>query len=144
MSFDFRIEKGDFRIGPDGDIAKVENTAKLRQEILKMVITPAGANPQFPWYGSLISASLVGSPFDMDFNVSFAENHLRNSLETLQRLQQEQTKVQRVTPFEQLAAISGISIQRNRIDPRFFHVDIRCLTRALSEIETGFSVNSLL
>ena len=144
MSFDFRIANGDIGIGVDGDIARVEDTEKLIQDILKIAMTPLGSNPHFPWYGSLVSKSLVGNVFDMEFTSTIASSQLQSSLETLQRLQIEQNKIQRVTPFEQLAAIQRIFIERNRIDPRFFSVVIKAFTRALTTFETGFNARPTL
>ena len=144
MSYDFRILQGDLGIGVDGDLSRVEDTEKLIQDILKIAITPLGSNPYFPWYGSLVSKSMVGQAFDMEFTAAIASSQLQNSIETLQRLQQIQAERQRVTPFEQLAAIKRIFIERNREDPRFFSVVIKAFTRALSSIETGFNVRPTL
>ena len=138
MSFDFRISEGDISIGANGDIAKVEDTEKLIQDILKIAITPLGGNPFYPWYGSPISKSLVGSPFPMEFISSVASSQLRNALETLMKLQKTQIAAQIVSPFEQLAAIQETRIERNQVDPRFFTVIIKVLTRALTTAQTSF------
>lgn len=140
MSFDFKIFEGDFQIGSDGDLQKVENTEKLIQEILKIIITPLGTNIYFLWYGSPISKSLVGSPFDMEFLSTIAEGQLTNALEALQTLQQEQSKRQKVTPFEQIAALRRVKIERNQVDPRYFSVVVSVLTKALSDASTEFVV----
>jgi hypothetical protein len=140
MSYDFKIYKGDFKIGSDGDIQKVENTEKLIQDILKVAITPLGSNRFFPWYGSPVSKSLIGNVFDMEFVTTVASGQLMNSLESLQTLQQEQARRQRVTPFEQIAAVRRVEIERNQVDPRFFTVAIDVLTKALSEASTEFVV----
>ena len=143
MSFDLKITEGDISIGPDGDLLKVKNTDKLIQDILKMVTTELGSNVFFPWYGSPISRSLVGSVMDMEFISSIATGQLTNSLETLQRLQQVQARSQRVTPSELLAAIQHVKIERNQADPRFFRIVIKVITRALTIAQTEFELRSL-
>lgn len=144
MSYDFRIVKGDLGIDANGDIDKVEDTEKLIQEILKVAHTPLGSNIFYPWYGSSISQSLIGNAMDMEFISTVASSQLQSSLENLQRLQQKQALEQRVTPFEQLAAIKSISITRNQVDPRHFQVIIQAVTRALSTVNTQFSIKPTL
>ena len=144
MSFDFRIRDGDLSIGQDGDLMKVENTEKLIQDILKIVITPMGSNQFYPWYGSRVSKSLIGHVFDFEFLSTVATSQLQNALENLQRLQQEQARQQRVTPFEQLAALRDVRIERNQVDPRFFLVVINAVTRALTEANTTLTIKPTL
>ena len=141
MSFDFKINStGDLSIGEDGDLSRVENTEKLIQDILKIVITPMGSNQFYPWYGSRLSKSLIGQVFDFEFLSTVASSQLQNALENLQRLQQEQARQQRVTPFEQLAAVKGVRIERNQVDPRYFLVIINTLTRAFTEANTALTI----
>lgn len=144
MSFDFLIRDGDLSIGADGDLTRVENTDKLIQDILKIVITPMGSNQFYPWYGSRLSKSMIGNVFDHEFISTVASSQLQNALENLQRLQQEQARQQRVTPFEQLAALRGVRIERNAVDPRFFLVVINALTRALTEANTSLTIKPTL
>jgi hypothetical protein len=144
MSFDLRIRDGDLSIGQDGDLTKVENTEKLIQDILKIVITPMGSNQFYLWYGSRVSKSLIGQIFDYEFLSTTASNQLQNALENLQRLQHEQARQQRVTPFELLAALRGVRIERNQVDPRFFLVVISAVTRALTEVNTSLTIKPTL
>lgn len=141
MSYDFKIENGDWKIGSNGDIAKVENTEKLIQDILKICIFPLGKNVFFKWYGSPISKSLIGNVMNDEFSSTIASNQLASSIQTLQSLQQEQAKRQRVSPFEQIYATKSVKIERNQVDPRYYGVFINVLTKALTEISTQFGVN---
>ncbi len=143
MSFDLKVIDGDLAIGPDGDLLQIEDTEKLIQDILKMVITPLGSNAFYPWYGSSVSKSLVGAAFDMEFVSTVASGQLTNSMETLQRMQKVQSQRQAVSPGELLAAIQQIRIERNQVDPRFFRIVIRVVTRALTTAQTEFELNSL-
>ena len=87
MSFDLKIQQGDLQIGTNGDFQRVENTDKLVQEILKIALTPLGGNPFFPFYGSPISRTLIGNPFDFEMTSTIASDQLKASLETLKNLQ---------------------------------------------------------
>jgi hypothetical protein len=143
MSFDLKISDGDLVIGSNGDLQQVTNTDKLIQDLLKIAITPLGGNPFYPWYGSPISKSLIGTSFSTDFIASVASSQLRSSLETLQKLQRAQAAAQGMTALEQLAAIQEVRIERNMTDPRFFTVIIKALTKALTTVKTEFAVNGL-
>lgn len=144
MSFDLKIQNGDLVIAGSGDLAKVENTEKLIQDILKMVTVRLGSNPFFPWYGSPMSDTLIGSPLSFEFLETLASSQLRTSLETLQKLQKAQSASgQKVTPAEMLAAIQEVRIERNQTDPRYFRVIIKALTKALTPAVTVFGVNPI-
>ena len=140
MSFDLKISGGDLVIDTDADLATVENSEKLIQDVLKMLMTEVGSNPWFPWYGSLLAGSMVGSPFDSNFISSVAENQIRSSLETIQSLQKEQATKQIVTPSELLAAIKSVNVVRNQIDPTFFTISLSLLTKNLTIANTTFKV----
>jgi len=142
MSFDLKITDGDVVI-KDGDLRKVENNDKLIQDILKLVLTPLGVNTQYPWYGSPVSKSTIGNALDVTFAFPIATSQLRSSLETLQRLQKQQANFQMVTATEQLAAIQDLKVEQNQVDPRFITIKIRVLTKALSSVETEFSIRGL-
>lgn len=140
MSFDFKILNGDLVIGTNGDLAKVQDTDKLIQDILKMLMTEIGSNQFFSWYGSSLSSSMIGSGYDSEFIASVAENQIRSSLETLQNLQREQSAKQIVTPGELLAAIKSVNVVRNEVDPTFFSVLLSVLTKNLTTANTSFNV----
>jgi hypothetical protein len=140
MSFDLKILNGDLVIGTNSDFGTVENTEKLIQDILKMLMTEIGSNQNFPWYGSSITSSMLGSPYDIEFIATIAENQIRSSLETLQSLQREQSLKQIVTPSELLAAIKNINVIRNEVDPTFFSVLLSVLTKNLNVADASFDV----
>ena len=143
MSFDFKISNGDWVVGSNGDFQKVENTEKLIQDVLKIITFPLGKNIFFRWYGSPVSKTLVGTAFDMEFISTTASSQLMTALETLQRLQLEQAKRQRVTPFEQIAAVQRVIIERNTVDPRYFSVVAKIATRALTTVQAELQINTL-
>lgn len=142
MSFDLKISNRDLVIGNDSDLQIVENSEKLVQDLLKISLTPLGSNKFYPMFGSAIGGSLIGSPLDVTFSSSVASSQLRNSIETLQKLQQAQANIQLVTASEIIAAIQQITIERNIVDPRFFSIVIKVFTRALSSVSTGFNMSN--
>ena len=144
MSYDFKITNGDWSLGSNADIQRVENTEKVIQDILKIIIFPLGKNVFFPWYGSPVSKTLVGNAFDMEFLSTTASSQLMTALETLQKLQQEQAKRQRVTPFEQIAAVQRVSIERNNVDPRYFSVVVKVATRAMTTAQTELVIKPVM
>jgi phage baseplate assembly protein W len=140
MSFDLLIQNGDLQL-QNGDLQQVTDTDKLVQDVLKICLTTAGADPMNPWYGSYISRSLVGSTLDTSITVQLAQSQLQNAIENLKNLQAAQIKsFQQVSPAEQIAAITNISITRSTIDPRVFIVNVKVLSKALTPVQTSFNI----
>lgn len=143
MSFDLRLKNGDLSI-KNGDLETVTGSEKLVQDILKIAITQAGSNQFSPWYGSLISKTLIGAHLDDRIIINAAESQLQLALTTLQSLQIQQVELrQPMVATEQLAAILDISVQRSGLDPRLFEVNIKVLTKAFKKVNTSFTVTTL-
>jgi len=140
MSFDIKIENGDWVIDRTGDLQKVENTEKLVQDCLKILVTKVGSIPFHPTYGSALGKNLIGNVFDTEFISSTAQNAIKNSLEALQKYQRNQSLYQRVTPEEQLASIKQIVVERNSVDPRHFSVVVEIATGAFTKQTLNFTV----
>lgn len=143
MSFDLKLEQGDIQVGNNGDVAKVENSEKLTQDVLKAISTPLGANVFFPWYGSPITQALVGTAFDRRFVGAIAAQQIRTTLERLQELQEEQllNAGQVVTAQEQIAAIQNVFVDRNTVDPRFFIIELTVLSKAFRRIQETLNIS---
>ncbi len=141
MSFDLKIINGDFVL-KNGDLDRITGQQKLIQDILKICLTPAGANIFQPWYGSFINKTLIGNVLDTDVTNAIATNQLQNSIENLKKLQQLQSNetFQQVTPDEHIAGITKIDISRNEIDPRMFTVIVKVLSRAFKQTVVQFPV----
>jgi hypothetical protein len=135
---------GDLVIGSNGDLATVSGSNKLKQDLLKIALTTVGANPLQPWYGSLVGKTLIGSFVRSDIVFTMAQAQLTNSIENLKSLQNIQVSSgQQVTPDEQIASISNISIIRNTIDPRLINVVIQVLSRAFTNVSTSFTASNM-
>lgn len=132
MSFDLKINQGDLTLGQDGDLEQVTELDKLVQDVLKILMTPLGANVFFPWYGSPLSETTIGQVLDKTFVNSVVMQIIRSNLETLQKLQKQQSMGgQRVSADELLAAIQEIKINRNTVDPTYWTILVRVLTKGL-------------
>lgn len=140
MAFDLQILGGDLVI-QNGDLAKVTSSNKLLQDILKIAITQVGTNPYQPWYGSLVSNTLVGSVLPDDVTTNAAEGQLQLALNALQTMQvtQQKGKVP-LTAAEQIASIKKINVYRDPNDPRQFNVSISVISKAYTPITAIFSV----
>lgn len=142
MSFDLKVVNGDLVLS-NGDVGTITGNDKLVQDLLKIALTTAGSNVLQPWYGSLISRSLIGSYLDSNIIISVAKNQLQYAVENLKNLQNIQVSSgQKVTPDEQIAFINDISITRNTVDPRIFSVVIRVLSRSFGRVAASFVVNN--
>ncbi len=143
MSFDLKISNRDLVI-KDGSLKTVQDSEKLIQDILKMCLTTAGSNPMFPWYGSFLSRSIIGSPQNTSVLIQISKTQLSTALDNLKTLQELQVKsFQRVSADEQISAILDISVNRSQIDPRFIDVKIKALTKGLKPITTAFKVSTI-
>lgn len=143
MSFDLQVLGGDLVISSTGDVATVTGSTKLEQDLLKIAITPVGGNPLQPWYGSLISKTLIGSFLKSTIIFTQAQAQLTNAIENLQALQNMQVQSgQTVTPDEQIASISNIAINRSTVDLRLISVNIQVLSKAFGSVSTTFTVSN--
>lgn len=140
MSFDLKIEKGDIAINRDGTIKTVFDNEKLRQDIIKILLTRLGENRFHPEYGSDVGALQIGHVADADF----LELDLTSSAETAVRkimaLQRAQAKRQFLTPGEIIVSIVDISVTRDTIDPRMYNIFISVLTQKLTTLTESVSV----
>lgn len=141
MSFDLKIQYGDLVISPDGKLAVVENTEKLIQDVLKILMTKVGANTFFPWYGSPFSSSSFGNPADAKFLQSISDSQIRSALDTLVDMQREQALEQNLTAAETLAAVRQVNVIRNQMDPTSYEIRISILTKSLKTVDTSFTIH---
>lgn len=141
MSFDLKVQNGDLVIGSNGDLQQVVDVEKLIQDILKILSTPMGANLFWPWYGSLLTSSAVGSAMDHQFISTAVEQQIRTSLENIQQLQKEQAaRNQTVSPQELLAAIQNVVVKRSIVDPTFFSIVVRVVNKAFQSVPVPINV----
>ena len=142
MSFDLALVNGDLNIKADGSVRTVENTSKLKQDIIKVILTPLNNSRFHPWYGTNIIENNIGEvPTD---SVLFQQinSAISDGLAKLQRLQLAQSTGQVVTLAETLASVEEVAVQRAADDPRQVNVVVVALSKDLSSVEEVFTINS--
>jgi phage baseplate assembly protein W len=143
MSIDLKITNGDLVIN-NGDLQTVQDSEKLIQDILKILLTDVGADPLQPAYGSFLARSVIGTAINNGALVQIAKSQINTCLTNLQSLQKKQVaQMQKVSADEQLAAITGISVIRSTFDPRLFNVKVSCLTKGFQPVSTAFTISTI-
>ena len=141
MSFDLQLINSDLNIKPDGTIRTVNGTTKLKQDIIKIILTPLGSVSFHLWYGSNITDNNIGeilSDAMLNENISSA---ISESLGRLQKLQRAQSTGQNVKLSEIISTIREIRVQRNPIDLRQINVTVSVMSRDLTAIEEVFTIS---
>src|SRR5258708_19633169 len=142
MSYDLKILNGDLSI-KNADLSTITGKDKLIQDLLKIALTTAGSNTLQPWYGSLISQTLIGSYLNSNIVISVARSQLQNAIKNLQNLQNLQVQSgQATSPDEMIAFVSDISINRNTIDPKLFSLLIKVLNLSFVQFSSTFTDNN--
>lgn len=140
MSFDLKLMGGDIVL-KNGDLQKVEDTEKLIQDILKILISPQGCNSFNPWYGSALSKDIIASGLDVDMMINIARAQTSSTLDTLKQLQDAQMKSQQtVTANEQISMIKDIFIFRDRVDPMTINIIVNALSKGLKTVSASFQI----
>jgi phage baseplate assembly protein W len=144
MSWDLKIVSGDLVL-KNGKLDIVQDSAKLIQDILKILLTAAGSNPLQSWYGSFLSRTIIGNPNnDPGMLIQIAKSQIETALTNLQNLQKLQLQsFQRMSADEQLSAILGISVTQSQVNPTLFMIKIKVMTAGLRSVDTSFVVNTL-
>jgi phage baseplate assembly protein W len=138
MSFDIKIVNNDLSINPDGSLQTVRDNEKLIQDIIKIMLTASGSNKFYRWYGTTIGTRTIGNVLDHTQLESEITGAVYNALGNLIALQKSQGREQYTSAGEAIASIRGISVIRNKEDPRLYEVGISVLTRKLTVVEESF------
>ena len=140
MSFDLSIEKGDIKISRNGSISTVSGNSKLKQDIVKILLTDLGDNKFHPKYGSHVGALQIGHYADSRLMSLDLESSARNALKNLMALQRSQARRQALTPGEVIVDILNVMVKRDEADPRLYNIFVSVLTQALTEVSSLVSV----
>ena len=140
MSFDLKIEKGDISIGNDGAIKLVIDNDKLRQDIIKILLTELGENKFHPEYGSEVGSIKIGHIADKTLLESDLTLCAETAIRKLINLQKNQSKYQYLTPGEVIVDIVDISVGRDELDPRMYNIFISILTQKLTTIVESVTI----
>lgn len=142
MSFDFEIVNSDIKIKADGTVSTITDTPKLRQDVLKIILTPIGSNKFHPWYGCSVTEAVAGRNLPENMMLGEIRATISDSLNKLKTLQIAQSSGQSVSLAEIISVIGNIEAGRNPIDPRQVNVLVSVLTKRLTKIEEIFTVIS--
>ena len=142
MSFDLELINGDLSVKADGAIRTVTDSPKLRQDILKIILTSLGSNKFHPWYGCVVTEATIGSNYSDSLMFANLKTEVTQTLERLKTLQLSQASDQNVSLAEMIADIGGVQVERDAADPRQVNVVVTVLTRRLTLIEEVFTITS--
>lgn len=143
MSFDLSLNKGDLRVGSTGDLATIQDTDKLIQDVLKIVHTPVGSNPFYPSLGSNITSFNIGMNLNSDFLESRVEASLLATIQTIQSIQRRQEAVQIVTAAEKILRINSVSAKIDSKEPRQFNISISVASGEVTNLTLpAFSISN--
>jgi len=140
VSFDLKLESGDIKFSPEGELDTVTGFDKLKQDVIKILLTEVGENDYHPWYGSKLGQAVVGRATTFNITLRNVELAVTTSLENLAFLQNEQLQYQTVTPAEAISAINFVNVEREPLDPRQWNIRVSVFTKALTEISEDFSI----
>jgi phage baseplate assembly protein W len=140
MSFDLALINSDLSIKPDGTIRTVMRSDKLKQDIVKIILTPVGSVKFHPWYGSAINEGTIGEVLPDSALFQDITTAIQQSLSRLQTLQRTQATGQRVELSEILATINDIQIQRKYDDPRQVNVIVVAMSKDFTAVEEIFTI----
>lgn len=141
MSFDLKLENGDIQIASDGSLRTVYNEDKLRQDVIKMLLTPIGSHKLFPWYGSPLTDRTLGKVLPANILDTEITNAISYSLNNLMSLQEEQERGgQYVSPAEAIAVISDVASEVSYYDPRQYNLRVSILNKRRNIVEEAFNL----
>jgi len=100
MSFDFALINNDLSVQSNGLVRTVTDTPKLKQDILKVILTPLGSNRFHRWYGCTVSEDIIGKDIPDNMMLVDIQTSISHSLERLKKLQISQLTSQKVTLAE--------------------------------------------
>jgi hypothetical protein len=140
MSFDLRIVKGDIAIERDGTLNLVRDNEKLRQDIVKILLTRLGENKFHPAYGSEIGALQIGGFVDAEFVELDLTASAEGAVRKIIALQRGQVRKQFLSPGEIIVDIRSINVSRDLSDPRLYNIFISVLTQRLTTITETITV----
>lgn len=140
MSFDIKLSNGDIVVNNYGEVQIVENLDKLKQDVAKILLTQLGENVYHSWYGSQLTAAVIGRATTARIIARDAEFAISNSLDNLASLQIEQMSFQSLSPQEVIASISDLVVEQELSDPRQWNISLTVLSRSGTEVTENFSI----
>lgn len=142
MSFDLALINNDLKIQANGDIRTVRDTEKLRQDIIKIILTQLGSNRFHLWYGCSVSQDIIGKNLPHDMMILDIKSSVQQSLDRLKSLQLQQLTTQKVSLAELINIIGDVAVYRSPDDPRQIKVEVTVYSRRLTEVNEEFTIST--
>lgn len=140
MSFDLKIKNGDIVIESSGLLASVSGNQKIRQDIVKILLTNFGDNKFHIRYGSDVGALKIGEVADQKIIEMDIKRSVEEAIRYLISLQKSQSRSQYLSSSEIILDISNISTERDSEDPRLYNIFISVLTQKLDIINEVITI----
>jgi hypothetical protein len=135
MSFDLKIKNGDLVLDSSGSLVSVSGNNKIRQDIVKILLTKPGDNRFHPIYGSNLGYLKIGEVSDESIVELELKRSAEDSIRYLISLQRSQSRNQVLSLSEIILDITNISVDRDLADPRLYNIYISILTQKLDIID---------
>lgn len=142
MSFDLQLINNDICFDSKGLVKTVEDTPKLRQDIIKMIMTPLGANKNHPWYGCPLGDNISGKNLPFNILDSVCKTDIFDSISKLKMLQKSQSSTQKVSLAEMIESIIDVYLERDTSDGRNINIFISILTKRMTKFDEYFTIIS--
>ena len=94
MSFDLKIKNGDLVISKSGSLELVSGNSKIRQDIVKILLTNIGDNKFHARYGSDLGAFKIGDVSDQKMIELDLKRSVEEAIRYIMFLQKNQSKIQ--------------------------------------------------
>lgn len=140
MSFGLKLKNGDLKLTQEGTLETVTKNSKLRQDIVKMLLTKKGSFKYHKEYGSELGIISTDNHMGEEFIESKVEQTIYEGISKLINLQKIQAQRQILSPAEMILSIKGVRVERDIGDPRLYNVFISVITQQLSEISESITV----
>jgi phage baseplate assembly protein W len=140
MSFGLKLKNGDLKLTKEGTLETVTKNSKLRQDIVKMLLTKKGSIKYHKEYGSELGIISSDNHINNDLMESKIEQTVYEGISKLIGLQKIQIQKQILSPSEMILSIKGVRVERDVSDPRLYNVFISVITQQLSEISESITV----
>lgn len=140
MSFDIKITGGDISIGRSGALETVFDNNKLRQDIIKILLTNKGENKFHKSYGSKVGALELGYVADQELVELDLQSSVEDAISYLINAQKIQQRFQYLTPGETIVSINNIFVERDLLDPRMYNIFVSVYTKKLTVITESIPV----
>lgn len=135
MSFDLQIKHGDLVLDTAGSLSIVNGNNKIRQDIIKILLTRLGDNRFHSRYGSDIGSLRIGGVADQQLIELDLRRSAEEAIRYLISLQKSQGMRQVLSLSEVIVDIVDITTERDTGDPRLYNIFVSVLTQKMDIIE---------